>query len=61
MDWLTIEDHSVTDIVCRNFPDLTVTLLELVVIWSDENLTKTSPSLCIGQCSVKMMDNSNIN
>ena len=31
MDWLTIADHSITDIMRRNFPDLTVTLLELVV------------------------------
>ena len=57
MDWLTIADHSVTDIVRRNFPDLTVTLQELVVMLSDANLTKTSPPLCIGQCSVKIRPN----
>ena len=57
MDWLTIADHSITDIVRRNFPDLTVTLQELVVMLSDANLAKTSPPLCIGQCSVKIRPN----
>ena len=57
MDWLTIVDHSITDIVRRNFPDLTVTLLELVVMLSDANLAKTSPPLCIGQCLVNIQPN----
>ena len=41
----------------RNFPDLTVTLLAFVMIWSDANLAKTSPPLCIGQCSVNLRPN----
>ena len=57
MDWLTIADHSITEIVRRNFPDLTVTLLALVEMLSDANLTKTSPPLCIGQCSVEIRPN----
>jgi hypothetical protein len=57
MDWLTIADHSITDIVRRNFPDLTVTLLAFVVMLSDANLAKTSPPLCIGQCSVNIRPN----
>lgn len=57
MDWLTIVDHSITGIMRRNFPDLTVTLLALVVMLSDANLTKTSPPLCIGQCSVEIRPN----
>ena len=57
MDWLTIADHSITDIMRRNFPDLTVTLLAFVVMLSDANLTKTSPPLCIGQCSVNIRPN----
>jgi len=43
--------------VRRNFPDLTVTLLAFVVMLSDANLTKTSPPLCIGQCSVNIRPN----
>ena len=57
MDWLTIVDHSITGIVRRNFPDLTVTLLAFMVMLSDANLTKTSPPLCIGQCSVNIRPN----
>ena len=57
MDWLTIADHSITDIVRRNFPDLTVTLLAFMVMLSDANLTKTSPPLFIGQCSVEIRPN----
>ena len=50
-------DHSATCILRRNFPDLTVTLLAFVVIWSDANLAKTSPPLFIGQCSVNIRPN----
>ena len=50
-------DHSATCILRRNFPDLTVTLLAFVMIWSDANLAKTSPPLCIGQCSVNLRPN----
>ena len=50
-------DHSATCILRRNFPDLTVTLLAFVMIWSDANLAKTSPPLCIGQCSVEIRPN----
>ena len=50
-------DHSATCMVRRNFPDLTVTLLAFVMIWSDANLAKTSPALCIGQCSVNIRPN----
>jgi len=50
-------DHSATCILRRNFPDLTVTLLALVLICSDANLTKTSPPLWIGQCSVEIRPN----
>ena len=57
MDWLTIADHSITEIVRRNFPDLTVTLLAFMVMLSDANLTKTSPPLCIGPCSVEIRPN----
>ena len=50
-------DHSATCILRRNFPDLTVTLLALVVMLSDANLAKTSPPLFIGQCSVNIRPN----
>ena len=50
-------DHSATCILRRNFPDLTVTLLALVLMLSDANLAKTSPPLCIGQCSVNIRPN----
>ena len=54
---LTMADHSATCILRRNFPDLTVTLLALVVMLSDANLAKTSPPLCTGQCSVNIRPN----
>ena len=50
-------DHSATCILRRNFPDLIVTLLAFVMIWSDAYLAKTSPPLCIGQCSVNIRPN----
>ena len=50
-------DHSATCILRRNFPDLIVTLLAFVMIWSDANLAKTSPPLCIGQGSVNIRPN----
>ena len=48
MDWPIIVDHCAI---------LTVPLLALVVMLGDAKLTKTSPPLCIGQCSVNLRPN----